>query len=53
MRMTTSDEDGNETDTRLSQVPQVRIIREEQQRGSLSLLADARGCYMRAHFPQM
>ena len=37
MRMTTSDEDGNENDTRLSQVPQVRIIREEQQRGSIHL----------------
>ena len=35
--MTTSDEDGNENDTRLSQVPQVRIIREEQQRGSIHL----------------
>ena len=37
MRMTTSDEDGNENDTRLSQVPQVRIIREEQQRGLIHL----------------
>ena len=35
--MTTSDEDGNENDTRLSQVPQVRIIREEQQRGLIHL----------------
>ena len=37
MNMTTSDEDGNENDTRLSQVPQVRIIREEQQRGLIHL----------------
>ena len=35
--MTTSDEDGNENDTRLSQVPQVRIIRDEQQRGLIHL----------------
>ena len=35
--MTTSDEDGNENDTRLSQVPQVRIIREEQQRRLIHL----------------
>ena len=35
--MTTSDEDGNENDTRLNQVPQVRIIREEQQRGLIHL----------------
>ena len=40
MRMTTSDEDGNENDTRRSQVPQVRIIREEQQRGSVSTYND-------------